>query len=310
MRLNDLVLFAVVFGSAAAAVFLPALGEVFHPYLLVVMMCLLFLSFIKIDFRALMDISLSAVAPLSVLVAAKLLVLPALLYWGTEMILPDYAVPVLLLSGISTGVVAPFMATLVAADVTPVLRMVIVTSVLVPFSLPAIVKALVGAEIAIPLLAMIRMLATVIFPPLFAVALMRRYAPGALRRIDDRSFPVSMVLFGMANLGVFCKYSQFFFQNPGQLFVSVGVAYALSVIYYLSGFVLTPGRAPQQRLSAAVSFAIMNNVLVIVFASKFFGPLSPTLAAMYMFPFFTMIVPVNLIVHRTSATTGKAISQP
>ncbi len=37
----------------------------------------------------------------------------------------------------------------------------------------------------------------------------------------------------------------------------------------------------------------MNNVLVIVFSSRFFGPLSPTLAAMYMFPFYTLIVPAK-----------------
>jgi BASS family bile acid:Na+ symporter len=41
--------------------------------------------------------------------------------------------------------------------------------------------------------------------------------------------------------------------------------------------------------------AIMNNVLVIVFSAQFFGALSPTLAAMYMLPFFTMIVPVKLL---------------
>jgi len=37
----------------------------------------------------------------------------------------------------------------------------------------------------------------------------------------------------------------------------------------------------------------MNNVLVIVFASEFFGPLEPTVAAMYMIPFFGLILPIR-----------------
>jgi BASS family bile acid:Na+ symporter len=80
----------------------------------------------------------------------------------------------------------------------------------------------------------------------------------------------------------------------------------LSAIYYLTGFVLIPTRQPGQRLAAGLSLALMNNVLVIVFASRFFGPLSPTLAAMYLFPFFTMIVPVKLIAQRVEWGFGKA----
>jgi BASS family bile acid:Na+ symporter len=48
------------------------------------------------------------------------------------------------------------------------------------------------------------------------------------------------------------------------------------------------------RLAGAISFANINNVLIIVFSSQFFGPLSPTLAAMYMLPFFAMIVPARI----------------
>jgi BASS family bile acid:Na+ symporter len=232
---------------------------------------------------------------LSYLTAIKLIVLPAILYGASLWIMPDYAIPVLLLSGVSTGVVAPFMATLVEADSAIVLRMVIVTSLLVPFSLPGMVKLLAGAEITIPLDTMIRMLALVIFVPLAGVAIVRRMCPGWLETLTRLQYPISLVIFGIINLGVFSKYSGFIFQNPLQLAVAVAVAYVLSVAYYFTGFVAAPDASRSEKLAMGVSMAIMNNVLIIVFASEFFGPLSPTLAAMYMFPFFTMIVPVKLI---------------
>jgi BASS family bile acid:Na+ symporter len=305
MRINDLILFLVIFGSGATAVFFPDTGIIFQPYLLYFMMLLLFLSFLNIDFRALLDTSRESLLRLATMASVKLIVLPTALYAIALFVIPDYAVPILLLSGISTGVVAPFLASLVAADVATVLRMVIVTSLAVPFSLPCLVKLLAGAELSIPLDSMIRMLALVIFVPMASVLVLRRFVPHALEKIVQRQYPLSLLLFALVNLGVFSKYSSFFFQHPGQIMVSLAVAYALSVVYYLTGFLLVPGQQVKERLAAALSLAVMNNVLVIVFSSRFFGPLSPTLAAMYMFPFFTMIVPAKLIAHRVQWAAGK-----
>lgn len=301
MRLADLLLFFVIFASMAIAVSYPATGTPFQPYILQFMMLLLFLSFIKIDFRALLDASPAALARLAFLVVVKLVVLPALLYWLALAIVPDYAIPILLLAGISTGVVAPFIATIVTADVVRVLRMVIVTSVIVPFSLPALVKVLAGAEITVPMETMVRLLAMVIFVPMAAVLVARRFVPRVLEAITAFQLPITLTLFAIINLAVFSKYSSYFFVNPGQLLVSLVIVYVLSVVLYGSGFIITPGRGLATRLAAGVSLAVMNNVLVIVFSSAFFGPLAPLLAAMYMFPFYTMIVPVRLVASRLRA---------
>jgi bile acid:Na+ symporter, BASS family len=157
------------------------------------------------------------------------------------------------------------------------------------------VKILAGSSITIPLENMIQLLVVVVFVPMISVLFLRRHFPELIERISARQYPISLVTFCFINLGVFSKYSSFFFQNPGQILVAVGVAYVLSVVYYFTGFMMTPGRRREDRLAAGVSFAAMNNVLVVVFASRFFGPLSPTLAAMYMFPFFTMLLPVKLL---------------
>ncbi len=296
MRLNDLALFVVVFASLAVAVAFPDQCAVFNPLILYAMMLLLFLSFLRIDFRALIAPSAGAVIRLSMLAGLKLIALPAVLYGAARVLIPDYAIPVLLLSGISTGVVAPFIAILLSADLVSVLRMTIATSVLVPFSLPALVKLMAGADITIPFFMMVRLLALVIFVPMGSVIVMRRLFPGLTERILGFQFPISLLMFAIVNLGVFSKYSAFLFRYPNHLVISLGIAYGLSVIYYGTGYLVTPGRGPSERIAAGISLAIMNNVLVIVFSSRFFGPLSPILAAMYMFPFFTMIVPMRLIV--------------
>jgi BASS family bile acid:Na+ symporter len=75
------------------------------------------------------------------------------------------------------------------------------------------------------------------------------------------------------------------------------VAFVLSAIYHALGFLVTWGMKREDRLAGAISFAYMNNVLIVVFSSQFFGPLSPTLAALYMLPFFIMIVPARIFGH-------------
>jgi BASS family bile acid:Na+ symporter len=232
---------------------------------------------------------------LSALAVVKLVLLPLVLYAVALALIPEYAIAVLLLSGVSTGVVAPFIAGLLAADLAPVIRMVIITSVLVPFSLPCLVKVLAGAEITIPLDAMVRLLAYVIFIPMALVLFLRKTVPSLLAPIAAVQFWLSVILISVVNLGVFSKYSAFFFQEPRQILISAALAYVLSIIYYGTGFVLTPRSSVAERLSSAVSMAMMNNVLVIVFAAGFFGPLPPTLAAMYMLPYYTMIVPVKML---------------
>jgi BASS family bile acid:Na+ symporter len=46
----------------------------------------------------------------------------------------------------------------------------------------------------------------------------------------------------------------------------------------------------------------INNVLVIVFASEFFGPVEPLVAAMYMIPFFVIVIPLRCYHHRKTMT--------
>jgi BASS family bile acid:Na+ symporter len=101
-------------------------------------------------------------------------------------------------------------------------------------------------------------------------------------------------LIACINLGVFAKYGAFFTETPVKVVETIFVAFVLSIIYHAIGFLVTWGMKREDRLAGAISFAYMNNVLIIAFSSQFFGPLSPTLAALYMLPFFTMIVPARI----------------
>jgi bile acid:Na+ symporter, BASS family len=296
-RKNDLILLLVIFSAMAGGIGLPEFGRAFAPYPLYFLMFQLFFSFLRINFLQVFQEIKKKAFILFVLCLFKLCIIPVGLFFLTQALWPEYAVPVLLLSGISTGVVAPFISGLLEASTLLVLMMVVVSSLLAPFSLPALVSLLIGRTIEISFLVMVRILAMVIFLPALAVILLRYLCPAFLEKLEKVQFPVSLMTIACINLGVFAKYSSFFIETPAKVAGTILVAFVLSAIYHLVGFSVTWGMKREDRLAGAISFAYMNNVLIIVFSSQFFGPLAPALAALYMLPFFAMIIPARIVGH-------------
>jgi BASS family bile acid:Na+ symporter len=293
-RLNDVILLLVIFSSMIGGILLPRFGSVFQPYPLYLMMFLLFLSFLSIKIDTVWQTiqhSSRAVLWLSLL---KLIILPTAVHFLFRIFYPSYAVAVLLLTGISTGVVAPFISSLVQANGPLVLVIVVISSLMVPLTLPALVEFLVGQTIEISFVGMVRMLCLIVFVPILAVELLRRLIPGLLESLMKWRFPVSLIIFAVINLGVFSKYAGFFQQNPLIIMEATLVAFILGGIYLLVGFLVSWKESVKNQLSSIICLGNVNNVLVIVFASEFFGPLEPTLSAMYMIPFFGLILPLRV----------------
>lgn len=296
-RKNDFIFLLVIFSTMGVGIGLLEFGGIFTPYPLYMMMFVLFFSFLKIDFLQVFHNIRKKAFILFILCLLKLCVIPIGLFFLTQAILPEYAVPVLLLSGISTGVLAPFISGLLEASTLLVLMMVVISSLLAPFSLPTLVSLLIGQTIEISFLVMVRILAMVIFLPTLAAILLRYLCPAFLERLEKIQFPASLILITCINLGVFAKYASFFTETPVKVVETILVAFVLSIFYHAVGFLVTWGMKREDRLAGAISFAYINNVLMIAFSSQFFGPLSPTLAALYMLPFFTMIVPARIAGH-------------
>lgn len=301
LALKDFLLLITVFGSMGLGLLFPGWGSPLAPWLTVLLMGVLFLSFSQLNPEAVWHSWKRNRAAILVLVTVKLVGLPLALYFPFRWLWPEYALPVLLLSGISTGVVAPFISGLVGAQTSLVLGLVVLTSLAVPLSLPFLVRQLSGEQLALSFQSMFQMLALIIFLPALAAFLAQKITTGLLERINRMRYPLSLIFFALINLGVFSKYQAFFRERPQEIVYSALIAYLLAVVFLGIGWGLSWGREVDVRLAQAVSLAYMNNILVVVFSSQFFGPLAPTLAAMYLFPFFTLIVPLRLLGERAKS---------
>jgi bile acid:Na+ symporter, BASS family len=300
LRKNDVILLSVVSVSIMGGVVRPALGRPFQPLLEYMLMFMLFLSFLGIRIGDIRSVIAHAWKRIAFITILKILLVPVAVFLVVSWIFPEFALGMLLLAGISTGVVAPFMSGLISANTALVLAVVVLTSLITPFSLPVLVQFLAGKDLSVPMLGMIRSLVMIIFIPMFLSEIFHRLAPAAVAGLRKTGFPVSLVMFGLINLGVFSKYAPFFYQQPDIVVKSLIAAVLLSGVFIVIGIMAMKYAALEDQLAAAICLGNMNNVTVIVFAGKFFGVMEPTLAAMYMFPFFGLIIPLRIYQQRRS----------
>lgn len=294
VRSRDLLLVLIQLVGMAVGVLLPHWARLVAPMVLYFMMSMLFLSFLHIEITPLVRLGKAELQEVFFWTLVKLGLMPLALWALTSVVTPSHALAVLLLSGVSTGVVAPFLSNLLGSNTTRVIQVVVLSSLLVPVTLPAWVKALMGADFDIPFLHMVRMLAMVILLPMCAAAAAKRWAPGVVASLNRAQYPISLCLFFLIISGIFSSYSGFILDRPKEVLVSLALACAIAALAPVAALILARV-APDvlDRLTGAVCLTFVNNVLIVVFAFQFFDAEAPLVAALYMVPFFAMMVPLR-----------------
>jgi len=295
---DDLILLLAIAISTVVGILIPSFGIIFEPYLLVFLGILLFLNLIKMDPQELV-LQFKHPLPIALFTAIKLLVIPVILYATTNIVYPSLAIPVLLLSGISTGLGAPFVINVFekSHQLPLVVGIIISSSIIVPFVLPSLVYILVDfEEFNIPLIDMTILLAEALFLPLFAGWLVKSKAPRIANKIERGSFIPSVILVSLMNLGIYAKYSNYFFSDYSFVIVTLIAAFTLFFIYgsigYFTSYIMGK-KNESSRIAAFVIMSYVNNTLVVVFASQFFGTEVAALAAFYNLAYYGLMVPMK-----------------
>lgn len=295
---NDKILLLVITISITLGIFFPTFGIIFEPYLLVSLGLLLFLSLLKMNIGELF-VQFKNPIPLIIFTALKLLVIPFILFLITSRVYPALALPVLLLSGISTGLGAPFVINVLERSnrLPLVVASVLVTSIAVPFVLPSLVYILIDhREFNLPIADMVILLASALILPLIGGWAMKQKVPILTKKIDTHSFVPSMVLISIINLGIFAKYSDYFFTHSSFVLYMLVASFVFFFVYgfigYLSGYILERNDK-SFRIAAFVIMSYVNNVLVVVFAARFFGDEIAALAAFYNLSYYGMMIPLK-----------------
>ena len=251
-RLRDLILLIVIYSSLLAGIFFPKASEIFQPFPLYCMMAMLFLSFLPISLSDIAQTLRGKGVVIAVFLFIRMILLPVVIFFLFQALWPGYSLAALLLTGISTGVVAPFISGLLQANTPMVLVVVVISSLVVPFTLPPMVDLLCGRSMELSLWAMMRLLLIVIFVPVALTQFLRKLSLKAVEGLRQSQFYISLFLFAVTNLGIFSKYSNFFHQEPLTIAMAGVVALILAALYLVAGILLSWGRPVEDQVAAVV----------------------------------------------------------
>jgi BASS family bile acid:Na+ symporter len=290
MGKKEYILIAVLYGSLLVGIFFPESSATVSKIIKYLMMTLLFLAFIKISPG---DVGRTLMANWAGIIGGTLLRLvisPAVAYWATLALHRPLAFPILLLAGTSTGVSSPFFTSLCRGNISYCLVMAVVTSLILPISLPVMVKVLAHAALDYDFTAMALFLAMIIFIPLGSAFVFRMLAPGLLKPMNRMSYPISLVVVAGINFGALGRYVPYLKNNPGQILYCAVFSIGLALVLALLGWCSSRSRTWEDRVAASGSQVWVNNILIIALAVYLNQPLAATLSVFYMIPFYGFVV--------------------
>ena len=298
MQKKDYILIAVLYGSLLVGIFFPGPSAAVSGTIKYMMMAMLFLAFVKISPA---DVGRALRSNWTGMIwgtLLRLLIAPAVADCVTLQLYPPLALPMLLLAGASTGVSAPFFTSLCRGNISYCLVMTIATSLILPLTLPAMVKVLAHATLGYDLTAMALFLAMIIFLPLGAAFGLRALAPALLDPINRVSYPLSLLLVAGINFGALGRYVPYLKANPKQILYCAAYSMGLALVLGLLGWFSTNNRQWGDRAAASGSQIWVNNILILALAVHINHPLAATLSVFYLIPYYGVVVFFSVLANR------------
>ena len=279
--------------SMLSGIIFSAIGQILSPYLLILLGGLLFLNLLKLDTRELIT-TFTKPKMLLLLTILKLIILPLVMFSISYVIAPAMALPIVLLTGISTGLGSPFVVNFVGGRLPIIVGLIISTSIAVPFILPTLVYVLFRTTFSIPILDMMLLLTSALFVPLALGLTIKRYSPKLASVAEEHSLSASIVLMALINFAMFANYSTYFITNQILVLEITLISFLLYGAYGLLGylFVILASKktATDERIAGFIAMTYINNILVVVFAQQFFGTDVAALSAFYNIPYYIGIL--------------------
>ncbi|MGD1836671.1 MAG: bile acid:sodium symporter [Nitrososphaeraceae archaeon] len=290
-NLTLIVLLIGILFSMMSGVLFSSTGLFFEPYLLVWLGIILYVNLIQLNPN---DLKKAFINPKKIIILSitKLLIIPIFMFIILFIFEPELALPIVLLSGISTGLGAPFVINFIGGKLSEIIGIITITSILVTFTLPFMIFLLFQEEFNIPIMDMIIILVLAQFLPLILGWLTKKFVPNVKEIINKFSTIISFIFIILINFTMFAIFSDYFFQDISFVITNIIIASMLFTVYGLIGYfvVITINRkkeiTKEDKITGFTSMAYINNIIIAVFALEFFSIEVAALAVFYNIPYY------------------------
>lgn len=277
--------------------FVPQATGFLSPYILHMLVIVLFLTMLKMDAK---DVFSHFKNPFLIVCLSLLILIvsPIAFYYFSGLFLPpNYSLAILLLAAMPAGMSITAYAGIFKGSASLALTLTMATSLLAPFTVPAVIYFLTGNSLQINVFEMIASLSGIIFLPFLLSLIFRKFAAKQINRMEKYFKPAVIILITLIMAASIAKISGKHLELDSLWLVVLSLfflAAALHIIGYYAAFL--QGKA--DRISSSLAVAYMNSTLAIVLASSFFGPETLLAVVLYQFPTNIMLILFGWIVGR------------
>lgn len=254
---------------ALTGFFLPQIYTIFHNYSDIFLMAALFLGCLKIQFSEILHLKNNKLK-LVLYILISILIVPIVFHYTVNFINPDLKLGLFLLLATAGGVTAPMIANILNLKILWTTAYVVLSSLVIPFSIPFLIATFYHIHIDISYLDMSLFLLRMVLIPAILAIIFKNFLQKTSRKLISISNGIGPIIIGFFFAIVISRNQPFLLENLFHLNtipILVGLIFVYS-LKYLLGYLL-PASDMKEKLSTSMMFGINNNGLMIILAADF-----------------------------------------
>ncbi|NQV13528.1 MAG: bile acid:sodium symporter [Parcubacteria group bacterium] len=276
--------------SMALGVIYPIFTDTLMAGLELLIMVMLFLVFLKLDLVQILR-NLRRIWLLLYLAIMYLLIIPMVIYFFAGLFDETIALGLLLLAAMPAGIASPALTDLVKGNTALSTSIVVVTSLLAPFSIPFLFNVLTPENISIDTWGMFQTLTILIFVPIVLSQIIKNIFPKVVEKSKPALGAITVILISLTNYAILGSQREIIINDPLSLIWQLVILYLVCIFFHVIGYLLGWRLPRPDKISTAVTKAYLNGGMAIVLAASFFAPNILLMMVLSSIPWNTLLAP-------------------
>lgn len=267
------------------------------PYSTIFLGLIFFLSALKIDLRQIMK-RLKDKKTIIVVSLYMLIGLPILIYYLTNLLLPQFAIAFLLLAAMPVGVATPLLAEVAGGRQDMALVLVVITSLFAPLTIPLVLQLVVGVFVEVSFWTMFWSLFRIIFIPFLLAQVVIYFWQPIINKAYSSLKPFSIISLGLLIVGIVARRADVLRQGliDGGLLIYLLYLFIFFIVLHFFAYLIFFWKKKEDWITLITCLTYMNFVLAVYLADKFFeDPLILTVAILSVLPWALLLVPFKFV---------------
>jgi predicted Na+-dependent transporter len=281
--------------GVVVGLFYPVYNDFMMSLVKPILMIMLFFVFLKTDVLHIIE-ALKDYKLMLYITCIYMLIIPVLFYFLVNLFDPKLAVGILLLTAMPAGVSSPTLTDIVKGNIPLSMSIVIVTSLIAPFTVPLLFGVLKSNSLPIDLLALFRDLAIIVFLPMLFSQVIKKYFPAAIKRQQHLFTSFNVILLFILVYAVMGSQSGMIIADFRKIIWHVLFLYVIFILLHIAGYYMAYKQNKENKVAIAIGAAYMNNGMAIVLAATHFDPSVMILMVLSEIPWNTMLAPFRKLV--------------